>query len=172
MNNTTPAQRLAVAADKHGLWPADAARFADIREEFNLTVDELTPAVIDEAHRLHRQSIRKLKDRIEAVARPVNVRASLCGVEVSAVVKPARKPQRKTEKRAKVFGFSSVSVIRWMGANGWDLDDAGTALLTITGQNPADATLRKQLKAGRDGHGGTIAPISDSQARRLKDATK
>ena len=174
---TTVAQRLALAADRHGLWAKDAARFADIRAEFDLPESELTDAVIEEAHAIGRANMRLLQARIaarnEAIeSKGTTVTAVIEGVKVEARVYKAEPKRRKTGTRALIFGHSVTAVLRWMGTQDWNWEDAALAVETLGGKKVADSTVRIQLNAGRKGERGTPAPITSSQAKQLRNAAK
>ena len=70
----------------------------------------------------------------------------------------------KSEDGKLVFGHKLTSVIRWMGKEGWKFDEARKAMdgLEIA---VADATIRCQLTAGKNGKRGNPAALSPAQAK-------
>ena len=90
--------------------------------------------------------------------------AEIAGIKASM---PAR--AEGESGRDLLFGHSITAVIRWMGKNQWKFDQAKKALaakdITV-----ADATLRAQLHAGRNGARGEPATLTKAQAQELASA--
>ena len=94
------------------------------------------------------------------------------------------KKEKKKPVRVKVFGYSVTSVLRWMGANGWEdrFEDAALAVCPL-GDNYqiSDWTIKLQLKAGAKmadpkdwntlNKKAKLAPITPDQAQQLEEAT-
>ena len=175
---STPAERLAAAADRHGLTCKDAARFPDVLADAELTPADICKEVIDEAHMVHRARINRLRRLIDERARKLELVVSKKGVsEPSYDEKPAKVAKAKpaASQRVKLFGHSVTAVMRWMGATGgWDADKASKAITKLTGVKPSDATIKIQLKAGAAGQSdrGEPALITPKEAKQLKAAVK
>jgi len=73
---------------------------------------------------------------------------------------------RSAEKRKRIFGFPITSVVRWMGKEGWTLDEARIAIRTLN-CDITDSTLRTQLTAGKNGKRGEPAKLSISETEEL-----
>ena len=156
----TTAQRLALAADRHSLWAKDAARFEDVRAEFDLAAEECTEDVIEEAERINRAKLRELQSRLQGA------------VENAKTYQPATLTRRKPGKRATIFGYPATAVIRWMGKEGWDFEEAAIAIQSLTGKKVADATVRAALGHGRRGQRGEPAKLTAAQRRKVIAASK
>ena len=82
--------------------------------------------------------------------------------------KTTRKTPQPTAKGklGAVLGFSVISVIRAMGREGWDFEQATAALKKA--KIPAkEHTVRMALKRGRDGE-KAIAPVTAKQLASLR----
>lgn len=76
-------------------------------------------------------------------------------------------PVKKGGKpKETLYGHPITAVLRWMGQDFWDFDEAKTALSWLKCKI-ADATIHAQLRAGRKGERGPPAPITDGQAKEL-----
>lgn len=87
-------------------------------------------------------------------------------VEKVAVEKKVGEPRRKYD----VLGFPVTSVLRWMGKEGWTIDQAA-AVLTKLGCNCSPATVKIQVRAGAKGdtsEKGPPADLSPEQAQVLR----
>ena len=160
----TTAQRLALAADRHSLWAKDAARFEDVRAEFDLAAEECTEDVIEEAERINRAKLRELQLRLQGAVE--------AATEAKKTYQPATITRRKTGKRATIFGYPATAVIRWMGKEGWDFEEAAIAIQSLTGKKVADATVRAALGHGRRGQRGEPAKLTAAQRRKVIAASK
>jgi len=164
------AVRLAHVADQNGMWVHDVVRFEDLLQEADLDGKCVTRELVEEAHQLMMDGLGRLQRIIRKWNGDVNAQDNK---DVNVVVLPRKKPVRaKGNVKPKIFGFSVTAVLRWMGANGWDFDDAAIAVETITVTKLSDVTIRLQLKAGRDGKRGAPADISPSQAKQLRAAAE
>ncbi len=70
------------------------------------------------------------------------------------------------KKRPKIFNHPTTAVIRWMGTDCWDFDEAKTAL-TEMGADVSDITIRIQLRAGKTGDRGPPAKLTDEEINTL-----
>lgn len=149
--------RLCALADYTGLAPQQLIH-SPAGREVGIKMFEYAGYVVGEAERIW-QGYQKPATRTAAVVAEV-------------VAKPKRKSTDKPV-RAKLLGYSITSVIRWMGAEGWEFDDV-VAVLTYGDDmvNLSDVTIRLQLKAGRDGSRGPAAPVTPAQAKQLRKMSK
>ena len=130
-----------------------------------------TEALVQEAHRYHREMIDNTLRR----ARRLNDGADVTTTTETRKVEytPATTKRQMGEVvRAQIFGYSATSVLRWMGANGWGFEDAAVVMATIGAARIADSTIRIQLNAGRDGRRGPAAPVTPAQAKKLRELAK
>lgn len=70
-----------------------------------------------------------------------------------------------------LFGQSVTAVIRWMGKEGWTFAEAKEALERVK-VSIAEATIRAQLLAGRQGKRGAPAELSEKQVAELHGKPK
>ena len=77
----------------------------------------------------------------------------------------------RTPKHTELFGYSITAVIRWMGKNGWKLEEARKALGRLE-IHCADATVKTQLSAGSQGTRGEPAPLTSDEIQTLDEAKK
>lgn len=181
MTTTTPNQTatiLATVADSEGLHPMDVARFADLLAPFDLTPADVTPADITTASTMARSEMAAIRQRVNVLnggqaSDPVLSSTRRARPTATPTLAPKRK---KTGKRAKIFGYAVTAVIRWCGANGWNLEDTALACLTLSGKDVSDVTLKLQLKAGAVGpennwnKRGAPADLTKAEIRQLKAA--
>ena len=86
----------------------------------------------------------------------------------------ADKPVRESGESGKgnrytIFGKSVTSVLRWMGKQGWEFEDARKAVRSA-GCECSDVTIRIQLLAGADGKRGKPARLTKEQQLALTEA--
>lgn len=123
--------------------------------------------------------VRKYNERVDATCAntPHCEVESNCHADADAPlqtrseVPPTKRRTGTTQCRVKIFGYSATAVLRWMGANGWNFEDAAVAMATLGAHALADCTIRLQLKAGKDGARGPAAPITPAQAKQLRRAS-
>jgi CHAD domain-containing protein len=70
-----------------------------------------------------------------------------------------------------LFGHSVTAVIRTLGKEGWSFGDTKAAL-KAQGLSIADATIRAQLLAGRNGTRGEPAVLKEKELKQLKKSVK
>jgi hypothetical protein len=102
-------------------------------------------------------------------------KGTVCELDVPMGDVPSPLPTPKTTRkqvRAMVFGFSITAVLRWMGKEGWNFEDASVVCASVGAAKIADVTIRLQLKAGKDGLRGPAAPITAAQAKQLRQMSK
>lgn len=68
--------------------------------------------------------------------------------------------------RTLFFGYPTTAVIRWMGKEGWSMEKAKRTLRRFK-QDVAEATIRAQLTAGRQGTRGDPAKLSEKQIQEI-----
>lgn len=175
-NRTLLVNALLEAALKRDTCPSTLANWpaAWLRDDFGFNKSELSEPIVAEAEaafwstsKERRSSRRGPNVHNVTFNKPEPIPAK----PTVTVTKPAPVAEDKSE-RVKVFGYSATSVLRWMGANGWDADEAGVAMLTLGAGSISDVTIRLQLKAGAEGKRGPAAPLSRAQAKALKDAAE
>jgi predicted Zn finger-like uncharacterized protein len=69
--------------------------------------------------------------------------------------------------RYYVLGHSVVSVLRWMGKQGWTVEEAWTALRHY-GVEPSDACVRMSIRQGKTGSRGTPAELTPEEEVELR----
>jgi hypothetical protein len=75
--------------------------------------------------------------------------------------------------RCTVLGHSASSALRWMGSQGWTLEEATSAVAALgQGGQVAPATISTGLSDGRSGKWGKPADVTAAQAKELKAAAK
>lgn len=85
--------------------------------------------------------------------------------------KPKQESKNPIRKRQTLLGFPATSVVRWMGKNGWQFEEAQQVIRAL--ECPiADATIRIQLRAGEKGERGAPANLSKKDCKKLKDLAK
>ena len=169
----TLAQRLARCADACGLHVEHAAVNEKRLAEFGLTIADMTGEVIRDAKAIDRAYETSLKQRIEKLAPKPAAAAKPAEAKQD---KPAKNsPDKKDNgprKQVQIFGHSATAVLRWMGKNNWNAEDAGVAMTTMGAKYISDTTIRIQLRAGAKGERGEPAPITREQAKKLKEAAQ
>ena len=164
----TASEKIAAAADRHGIWAKDVARFDSMLTEFGLTAEDMTQKNIDGANAIARKDMQTTRRRVEAINRKNGF-----SEDVSPQAKATTTVRRiKTGKRASIFGHSVTAVLRWMGKEGWSFDDAAVAVETLAEKRFSDTTIRIQLRAGKAGERGAPAPIDSKQRAKLIAASK
>lgn len=86
----------------------------------------------------------------------------------TTVVKDGKVVHHGGKAKETIFGFPMTAVIRWMGVDCWNYDQARTALSFLK-IKIADTTIHAQLRAGRKGERGPPAELSPGQERELYD---
>lgn len=73
-------------------------------------------------------------------------------------------------QRYELFGYPVTAVFRWMGKQGWSVDDAmkAAAYYNIA---CSPSTVKIQVKAGAKGERGEPAELSSNQVKELKKVT-
>jgi hypothetical protein len=165
------AVRIAALADHYGIYPHHVKEDAAILAEQRIDAAELTVEVMTHADRLFQKAINETlakADRFNGYARSGSTSAVVTEEYKDA---PAEKKERapRIVHRARVFDYSVTAVLRWMGKNGWDVEDAFAAVTDISGEYGLSmSTVKIQLLAGKKGQRGEPAPITPSQAKTLK----
>lgn len=164
--NNDPVVRIADLADEYGITPADVCSRKD------LLGDEVTDLVRHKAFAFWR-------DRIDGTISQLNDRFN--GTALAEEVKEKTTKRTKEKKdgttsrkicRCDIFGHPVTAVLRWMGREGWEFEDALTAVVTMGASTISDVTIRLQLAAGRKGERGEPADITSAQAKILIENSK
>lgn len=69
-------------------------------------------------------------------------------------------------QRNKVFNHHPTAVLRWMGTDHWDFEEARTAMKNM-GIEVSDTTIRIQLRAGKKGERGEPAKLTEQEMKML-----
>jgi len=125
--------------------------------------DELTETICDAADRLIRKMIDEMMTRY--------------GQRRQQATATVRKQQnRRSTKRVKIWGkYSPTSILRWMGQqDNWSIEDAGVALTTLGAAHISDNSIKFHMWVGKNKPGkyGPAAPITESERKKLRIATK
>lgn len=167
------ATRIADYADRTGVAPEHVCDRTWMLEEAGVDPNAVTSKTRFDAHRLFRERIDALIGRYQVSALQV------AQVWEEEHVEAERKERRRgngdgvvRRRRQKIMGYPVTAVLRWMGANKWDEEEALAALTSFGVYDISDITIRLQLTAGRKGERGDPAPITKSQAKTLRQAAK
>lgn len=172
---TTTAAKLFDLSTRHSFSIPGIAQMADILAEVGLTPADVTKDDVRAACELDAADRRQA----QRLVRQINA-SNGHGEWTTDESNPTReseggsfrrKPSSAGRPQVKVFGHSATAVLRWMGVNGWDFEDAGMAMHTL-GCRLSDTTIRLQMKAGKDGKRGAPAKVTADQARKLVEASK
>lgn len=167
-------------ADHHGITHASVGRFPDLLEPYGLQAEQITPAVTSAALNYHRREMERLRARVKAIneRRGFGVGETQPKALKGAKARPTQAtgsqnpaPPKPAKNSNGLFGYPVTAVLRWMGANGWSVTDAATALANLNIE-VALATIRCQVAAGKKGQRGEPAAISPAQAQELNRALK
>lgn len=158
-------------ADAEGMTPRGVSRHADLLAKAGLAKGDITEGVLlDATHRAKREA-EALFERAAALnAKLAGDEAKIKGQEPKEAVSKDRKaPERGKVTKGTIFGHSITAILRWMGANGWNKEDAGVALATYGFGSVADSTIYIQLAAGRKGDAtrGPVPELSKKEAKEL-----
>jgi hypothetical protein len=182
---------LTALGGKVSRWPIPAGT-----QEGNKAVAEAISETIQNVIKEHTQAVSQLtintrKDTIEHVAEKIEstrVRieayASYLEDQREVLLKSLEEARRglasqvdgieKTrqsmpagETRDMIYGHAVTAVLRWMGKDKWDFRDVKRCLAVLK-VSVADATIRAQLLAGRQGKRGEPAKLSKEQRMELR----
>ncbi len=181
-NIQTIAAQIATIADKEAYTINYVANSSELLAAYGVdtvTVSQNLSQVVAAASLLFREAI----NHTLAVVRKHNAKVHseptynipVTQIEIGGKTAATPKLPRATVKpvRAQIFGYSVTAVLRWMGANGWEFGAAVTACENMAQcYKLSDVTVRLQLKAGKDGTRGPAAPVTPSQAKSLRNASK
>jgi hypothetical protein len=177
---------LVALADKHGMTPKGVSRHADLLADVDLAPGDITKAVLldattraqEETEALLRRG-RRYQEELElahykawGVEPPA--KAEEQQEQASTAVK-VRKPRTVGKVvRGQIFGLAATAILRWMGANGWNAEDAGVCLATYGLGAMSDSTIYIQLRAGKVGDAtrGPVPTLTKAQAKELERNSK
>lgn len=192
--------RLAKAADKHAMHEKDVQLFSDILKEFDIDYAEINPDVVRAARKINRNKVEAMEAKLDAfneaqrakLPAPSGIevieeladgtivpdRAASSPAKASEASKPAKaaKPADIAPKPLKALAFEkypATAVIRWMGQQGWSVEQAVNGIEGLKLSVSVD-TIRIQLRAGAKGDGsrGEPAPLSPSEEKVMKKFKK
>jgi hypothetical protein len=153
---------IARLADKEGMNPSDVVRFPDLLEKVGLDEEDIRRVDIDYANEIHNKHcayIRAwIKKHADGGAAPT--------IEGDNQVK--LQPKQSKSKRPKIFEYPVTAVLRWMGVEGYNFQEAKKVLKQLD-IDLSDITIKIQLKAGKDKDEsrGEPAPITKQQANKI-----
>lgn len=141
---------------------------------FGVEPADVSDEVLHEAVKLHQKMPPLLEPDVRYLKRIQKGTVADQDVPMGDVPSPvpAKPKGERKQVRAQLFGYSITSVLRWMGKNGWNFEDAAVVCASIGAAKIADVTIRLQLKAGKDGLRGPAAPITPAQAKQLRELSK
>lgn len=91
-----------------------------------------------------------------------------------AKTKPVKQIQQPVEPKTgkamkyQVFGkYGGCEVLRWMGKQGFNLEQAKKALEIVSSPLPSEVTIKAALQQGRAGKRGAPAPLTTEEAQQL-----
>lgn len=169
MTNATAtiATRIADAADDNGIWAADVMDHTDIMAAYNIPATTTRATVSRAAH------IQGNRAADMAAAYGTTSRAA--ANRAARKVEVCQKGQKGHDKpaRCKIFNkYSATAVLRWMGANGWNKEDAAVALATVGAAAVKESSIEAGLYDGTKGDKyGKPAPLTAYEAKKLRAAT-
>lgn len=73
-------------------------------------------------------------------------------------------------KRTTIFGHSVTAVLRRLGLEGWEKEEAQDAIEAISGFRPAYVTVQTQFTAALRGERGEPASLSKKELQALRNA--
>lgn len=121
----------------------------------------LTPRMAASAAMLCRKYRRQLGSKWQPIYNVLSGEANEPAAKVTAAGRPARKKEaKKVGKLGGLQGYSTVAVLRTMGAAGWKFHEA-KEVLERNGVEAADNTVRIQLRAGKLGVPGAPIDINE-----------
>ncbi len=109
--------------------------------------------------------IAELEARIDAQADTIEVLMDTIGQIPTTVRKNTGGGSTAPRLGTGVFGYSSTSVLRWMGQQGWTNKQC-MGVLYAYGLDVSPATVQTQRQCGRKGT-GTVPAFSDVQVAEL-----
>lgn len=143
---------LVLLADHHGMLSADLARFPELlsisKPKIRLRPEQISASVLARASRIEHDYTMDLAKRVKewnAKYSPDPVEFESEGEMATPVVSP-----RFGRIKPKLFDVSIKYVIRWMGAEGWELDDVRKCLLAVQIELK-DVTINDYIREGRRG---------------------
>jgi hypothetical protein len=75
---------------------------------------------------------------------------------------------RRSGPQEKLFGRSLASVLRWMGSEGWEFEQARSVVVDRMRKRLSPGTIRVQLSNGKTGKRGEIADLSEDEREELE----
>ena len=167
----------------------DRAVSGAIADAMTRLIEEHTAAVEEFSLETRHSSIEQTAERIKQTRVKIEAYASYLSDKSAAMLEEVGKANAKLQKRVEsltkerakmpaisedgkfVFGHRVTAVIRWMGTDAWSFAEARDAFMQL-GVPVADATIRTQLAAGRNGQRGLPAELSKAQIGKLTKAAK
>lgn len=146
-----------------------------IFDGFPLRTKDVSYCLVRMATHYHLQEMRLMIRQWEAEAKGKNLPVSAIVQQVEQDLNWMRKVKLDVPdnggsgKRISLFGHPITGVVRWMGKQGWEFEEAKRALERLN-MECADSTIRAQLRAGEKGERGEPASITSDQKRELERA--
>lgn len=149
----SPAQVVAELAEREGLTEQYVVtRCPELLLAVGLDPGRLPPDTVARAKRINQLAMRALVSRYNG-HEPSHARGE---VDIS---------------RDEIFGFDIRSVVRWMGLDGWSLEEAYPVLDRFN-CDLSDVTIEQYLRDGRRGVGREPAPLSSGQQETLREMSE
>lgn len=160
------AHALAELADHNGLTAAafvgrDEPHWLEMLESISL--DECDVELAERADGINRRRFLHLQERLEEYNRSIK---PIKGTELPEI--PVTILKKSPKKSRKMFGRPVTHIIRWMGAEGWDKDQAFQVLRSLDIE-VAVGTVHAQLRGGVKGNRGEIPELTEDQIDQLYD---
>jgi len=164
-------QRLADFADANGMCSLDLFHrfvryyetgqgkpFVKAARKAGIKTKKLTMADAEEAVRFNTIAFQKIQERASKIRIPVPKRK----------IKSNKGPDRRENSPAKkIWGYTAASVIRWMGKEGWNVEQASIALEGL-GSDASRQLIKRHIVKGMLGR-GSIPDLSDYEIQDLQD---
>lgn len=139
-------------------------------EQFTMNTRKDTIQSCAEKIKLTRNKIEAYANYLQDMSKDLLEEVDAANVKLTEQINQiAVDRQNAPEGTGGLFGHSVTAVIRWMGKNGFNFEGTKKAL-KAQNLSIADATIRAQLLAGRNGSRGEPASLSEKQIKQLKKA--
>jgi hypothetical protein len=162
-------------ADSEGMTPRGVSKHIDLLAKIDLAPGDITDGVLKDATSRAIEATNELLRR----ARHYNERFGMHQEVDEQQLEPRQLGEvqvkvRKPVKRGKVvrgtiFEYAATAILRWMGKQGWDAEDAGVCLAAYGLGGMSDSTIYIQLRAGKVGDAtrGPIPELTKAQVKEL-----
>lgn len=150
------------------------SREGSASHELNATVLEGGATSAEDMSELSGVAIGRCKAHVKWLVDRDFITGGAESFTVNGEAVPAKQRKRKTRVKYQIWDINACSIIRWMGANGWDFDDAAIAIETLGCQGMSTATMKLHHTAGRKGdtRWGEPATLTTYQKRALRNAAE